>query len=61
MMGRRRKHIRATQCDRCSRQGVRCREALQQQCARAEFAALAAGAVYECFDFDEDYWGKMCA
>lgn len=59
--GRLRKSVyaRLTQCEQCA-VGY-CPVIKQQECARLWFMAIGQDKFYECPDYQQSYWEKLCA
>lgn len=53
------KYQDAGQCKDCTVKY--CAVTVKEQCAKAEFTAIAAGTVYDCPDREAPYWETMCA
>jgi hypothetical protein len=47
------------QCDKCDRRGLCVSK--KDRCAYLECMARADGTIYECPDYEPEYWEKLCA
>lgn len=60
MAKRKKRNFKAyTQCDKCA--AVFCPQSRMVRCGRLEFEALCEDESYECPEFQEGYWEKLCA